>query len=206
MLVVLASNNVGKLAEFKHLFANSEIEIVPQKNFQVPEAVENGLTFIENAIIKARNACKYTKLPAIGDDSGLAVDALNGQPGIYSARFAGKNATQTEHINKLLSVMHDIPPAKRTARFHCILAYMHHTEDPAPLIVHASWEGKILTQAKGENGFGYDPIFFVPQLNCTAAQLAPAIKIAHSHRGKAMCKLLTLMQQNSTITTTCNNV
>lgn len=190
MIVVLASNNLGKLAEFKKLFANTEIKIIPQKDFPVPEAEETGLTFIENAILKARNASKHTGLPAIADDSGLEVDALNGKPGIYSARFAGKNATQKEHTTKLLSAMSNIPIGERTARFHCVLVFLRHEKDPSPIIAHATWEGEILTEERGEHGFGYDPIFFIPELNCTAAQLDSEVKIAHSHRGKAMRKLL----------------
>lgn len=194
MQVILASNNQHKLAEFKNLFAHAPIKIIPQQEFNVPEAVETGLTFVENAILKARNACKYTNLPAIADDSGLAVAALNGKPGIYSARFAGKNATQPEHTNKLLAALVDIPTNKRDAKFHCALVFMRNETDPAPIIAHTTWQGVITHTPQGKHGFGYDPIFFVPQFNCTAAELTAEVKNAHSHRGKAMQLLLLQMR------------
>jgi XTP/dITP diphosphohydrolase len=190
MKVVLASNNPGKLEEFKKIFASSGINITPQENFSVPEAEETGLTFIENAILKARNACKYTSLPSIADDSGLEVDALGGKPGIHSARFAGENATQEKYINKLLSCLKNAPKPKRTARFRCVLVYLQHAEDPSPIIAQGTWEGQILTEPAGWNGFGYDPIFFVPEQNCSAAQLSPEIKNKLSHRSKAINNLL----------------
>ena len=190
MIIVLASNNPGKLAEFKKIFSPTKIKLVPQKDFPVPEIEETGLTFIENAILKARNACKYTNLPAIADDSGLSVDALNGKPGIYSARFAGKDSTQKQKIDALLDALKDVPKQDRTARYHCSLVYLRDEFDPAPIIAHGSWEGTILTTPKGDKGFGFDPVFFVPKFNCSAAELEPKIKNAHSHRGIALKILL----------------
>jgi len=190
MIIVLASNNPGKLEEFKKIFSSTKIKLVPQKDFPVPEVEETGLTFIENAILKARNACKYTNLPAIADDSGLSVDALNGKPGIYSARFAGKDSTQKQKIDALLDALKDVPKQDRTARYHCSLVYLRDEFDPAPIIAHGSWEGTILTTPKGDKGFGFDPVFFVPKFNCSAAELEPKIKNAHSHRGIALKILL----------------
>jgi XTP/dITP diphosphohydrolase len=190
MIIVLASNNPGKLAEFKKLFSTTKIKLVPQKDFPVPEIEEIGLTFIENAILKARNACKYTDLPAIADDSGLSVDALNGKPGIYSARFAGKDSTQKQKIDALLEALKGIPEEERTARYHCALVYLRDEFDPAPIIAHGSWEGKILTEPIGDKGFGFDPVFFAPEFSCSAAELEPEIKNTHSHRGIALKLLL----------------
>lgn len=184
--IVLASGNKGKLREFAQLFATLDIEVVPQSDFNVPEAEETGLTFVENAIIKARNASKHTGLPAIADDSGIEVDALQGKPGIYSARFAGKNASDKENLNLLLDSLQDKPNAERTARYQCLLVYMEHENDPTPLISQASWEGRILTEPVGDGGFGYDPIFWVDETQCSAAELAADQKHAISHRGKAL--------------------
>ena len=188
--VVLASGNAGKLKEFQQLLSDCDFEIVPQSIFEVPEADECGLSFIENAIIKARNACIYTGLSAIADDSGLAVDALNGAPGIYSARFAGKNATDSDNNQLLLEKLRLVPDALRSARFHCVLAFMRHENDPTPIICHGSWEGEILNSASGSHGFGYDPIFYVPERNCTSAELNKSEKNRISHRARAMVQLL----------------
>lgn len=190
MIIVLASNNLHKLKEFQHIFAKTKIKLIPQSDFPVPEAFETGLTFIENAILKARNACHHTNLPSLADDSGLCVDALNGQPGIHSARFAGKNSTQQQKINSLLNAIKNIPEEERTARYHCVLALLQNEFDPAPIIVESIWEGKILAKPKGDKGFGYDPIFFVPEFKCAAAELDPIEKNAQSHRGKALNLLL----------------
>ena len=186
--IVLASGNKGKLREFAQLFANMDpaIEVVPQSDFDVPEAEETGLTFIENAIIKARNAAKHTGLPAIADDSGIEVDALEGKPGIYSARFAGANASDEDNLNFLLTSLQDKAEADRAARYQCLLVYMEHENDPTPLISQASWEGRILTESVGDGGFGYDPIFWVDETQCSAAELAADQKHAISHRGKAL--------------------
>jgi len=188
--IVLASGNKGKLREFSQLFAEKNIEVIPQNEFAVPEADETGLSFVENAILKARNACKHSGLPALADDSGIEVDALQGAPGIYSARFAGKGASDQDNINKLLADLKDIPEEQRTARFQCVLVYMRHEHDPTPQIFQGSWEGKILEQPSGNEGFGYDPTFFVPEKSCTAAELTREQKGELSHRGKAIQELL----------------
>lgn len=184
--IVLASGNKGKLREFAQLFSSMDIEVVPQSDFDVPEAEETGLTFVENAIIKARNAAKHTGLPAIADDSGIEVDALQGKPGIYSARFAGENATDLDNLNLLLDSLQDKPNAERSARYQCLLVYMQHENDPTPLISQARWEGRILAAPVGDGGFGYDPIFWVDETQCSAAELSPEQKHAISHRGKAI--------------------
>ncbi len=186
--VVLASGNRGKLKEFQQLL--NGFDIAPQSDFNVAEAIEDGLSFVENAIIKARNAAKETGFSAIADDSGLEVDALNGKPGIHSARFAGPHNNDQDNNEKLLLELRDIPEAQRTARFQCLLVFMRHAEDPTPLICQGSWEGRILFSAEGDNGFGYDPLFFVPEKNCSSAQLDPAVKNKISHRGQAMAQLL----------------
>jgi len=163
---------------------------VPQKAFTSEEAVEDGLSFVENAIKKARFAAKASGLPAIADDSGIEVDVLDGQPGIYSARYAGNNATDQENVEKLLDALADIPGEQRSARFQCLMVYLRHENDPVPVICQGSWEGKILTSPQGENGFGYDPVFFVPEENCSAAELTAAKKNSLSHRGKALQQLV----------------
>jgi XTP/dITP diphosphohydrolase len=184
--IVLASGNKGKLKEFAQLFSTMDIEVVPQSDFNVPEAEESGLSFVENAIIKARNAAKHTGLPAIADDSGIEVDALQGKPGIYSARFAGADASDQDNLDYLLSSLKDTPEDKRTARYQCLLVYMQHEADPTPLICQASWEGRILSSAVGDGGFGYDPIFWVEETQCSSAELSAEQKHAISHRGKAI--------------------
>lgn len=188
--IVLASNNIGKLREIQHLLGKSSIQIIPQSEFNVPDTQENALTFIENAILKARCAARYSGLPAIADDSGLEVDALNGAPGIYSARFAGKNATDQENREKLLYELKDIPEEHRTARFQCVIVYLRHFKDPTPIIVQGTWQGRILFHEQGKNGFGYDPLFFVPTHNCSAAELPIDIKNQISHRGQALNRLI----------------
>lgn len=190
MKVTLASSNQGKLAEFQQLLSGLNFEIVPQSAFNIPDAIENGLSFVENAIIKARHASRLTGLPAIADDSGLEVDFLNGAPGIYSSRFSGENATDQKNNQRLLSLLQEVTEAERTARFQCLLVYMRHPEDPTPIICQGTWEGIITLNPKGENGFGYDPIFYVPELERTSAQLEKAEKNSISHRGKALALLL----------------
>ncbi len=187
--IVLASNNAGKVREINQLLAEQQIEVVPQKEFDIPEAEETGLTFVENAILKARHAAKLSGLPAIADDSGLEVDALKGAPGIYSARYAGNGGDQANN-EKLLEALKDIPETKRTARFQCLMVYMRHAEDPTPIICQGTWEGRILTALQGENGFGYDPVFLAPEEGCSSAELAPEVKNRLSHRGQALRKLL----------------
>lgn len=188
--VVLASNNAGKVAEFQQLLAGVGFNILPQSNFNLPSVEETGLSFVENAILKARHAAAATGLAAFADDSGIEVDALNGAPGIYSARFAGVNASDADNNAHLLSQLAGVPEHLRTARYQCVLVYMRHAQDPMPLICSASWEGRILTAPQGEGGFGYDPLFWLPELNCTSAQLPKAEKNKISHRGRAMAALL----------------
>lgn len=192
---MLASNNKGKLHEFGEILSTINIEVIPQANFKIEDADETGLTFVENAIIKARHASAIAGLPAIADDSGLEVDFLNGAPGIYSARYSdmknkGKNATDEKNLLKLLDALKDVPEEKRTARFQCVLVYMRHAEDPTPIICQGAWEGIITTEKSGDNGFGYDPIFYVPEYNCTSAQLKSEQKNKLSHRGIALKALL----------------
>ncbi len=188
--IVLASGNKGKLREFQDLLSGCGFEVVPQSDFFSENAEETGLTFVENAIIKARYACAKTGLPALADDSGIEVDALLGRPGIYSARYAGENANDQRNNEKLLRELQHVPAHQRTARYHAVLAFMRHAEDPTPILCHGVWEGVILTEARGEGGFGYDPLFFVPSHNCASAELAKDEKNRISHRGKAMQELL----------------
>lgn len=193
--IVLASGNKGKLREFQDLLANRGYEVLPQSDFAVIEAEETGTTFVENAIIKARHACRATGLPAIADDSGIEVDALNGRPGVYSARYSGASATDASNNEKLLQELAGVSDVKRTARYHAVLAYMRHADDPTPILCHGVWEGIILTEPRGEGGFGYDPLFFVPSHNCASAELDKAEKNRISHRGKAMQELLQKLSQ-----------
>ncbi|MCX0497762.1 XTP/dITP diphosphatase [Erwinia billingiae] len=192
--VVLATGNPGKVREMADLLAAFGLDIVAQTELGVESAEETGLTFIENAILKARHAAAITGLPAIADDSGLAVDALGGAPGIYSARYAGEDASDRQNLLKLLASLENVPDDKRQAQFHCVLVYLRHAEDPTPLVFHGSWQGEITRSAVGEGGFGYDPIFFVPELGKTAGEMTKAEKHAVSHRGKAMTLLLEAMR------------
>ena len=188
--IVLASSNKGKVREINQVLAGLGVVVRPQGEFNVIDAEETGLTFVENAILKARNAAQHTGLPAIADDSGLEVDALDGAPGIYSARFAGAGASDQANLEKLLDALRDTPEEKRTARFQCLMVYMQHAKDPTPLICQGSWEGRILTTARGSNGFGYDPVFYVPTHDCSSAELPAETKNQLSHRGQALRKLL----------------
>ena len=185
--LVLASNNKGKLAELQAMLGNS-IKVRPQSDFTDIEAEETGLTFVENALIKARHAARASGLPALADDSGLAVDALGGAPGIYSARYAG-GAGDAANNAKLLEALRDVPDAERGAQFICALALLRHAEDPIPLICEGAWEGRILHAASGEHGFGYDPLFWVPERDCSSAELSPQEKNQLSHRARAMALL-----------------
>lgn len=187
--IVLASNNAGKVREINQLLADQLIEVVPQSEFDTPEAEETGLTFVENAILKARNACAHSGLAAIADDSGIEVDHLNGAPGIRSARYAD-GAGDEANNRKLLAELKGVPEAARGARFQCLLVYLRHADDPTPLICQGTWEGRILTAPIGENGFGYDPLFWVPEQGCSSAQLDPQMKNRLSHRGQALRQLL----------------
>ncbi|CAH6817469.1 XTP/dITP diphosphatase [Vibrio sp. 10N.222.51.C8] len=193
--IVLATGNQGKVREMAGILSEFGFDVVAQSEFNVSEVAETGTTFIENAIIKARHAAKETGLPAIADDSGLEVDFLKGAPGIYSARYSGEGATDKQNIEKLLDAMQGVEVAKRTARFHCVLVLMRHENDPTPLVCHGKWEGQILTEEHGENGFGYDPVFFVPEENCASAELDPSRKKQLSHRGKALASLFKALKE-----------
>jgi XTP/dITP diphosphohydrolase len=191
--IVLASGNQGKIREIQAILEKHPI--VPQSLFGVPEAEETGTTFVENAIIKARNAALFSGFPAIADDSGLVVDALNGQPGVVSARYAGVAANDLDNLEKLLQEMETIPENLRSARFICVMVFMEHANDPTPVIAQGVWEGRILNRAAGENGFGYDPLFWVEQYQCSSAQLPPDVKNRVSHRGKALQQLTALIRE-----------
>ena len=192
--IVLASSNAGKVREFNQLLGGLQLEVVPQSRFNVADAEETGLTFVENAILKARNAAQHAHRPALADDSGLEVDALDGAPGIYSARYAGPAAGDRANLEKLLAMLAGVPEAQRSARFQCVLVYMRHALDPTPLICQGTWEGRILTEARGSGGFGYDPVFFVPSHGCSSAELPAEVKNALSHRGQALQKLLAALR------------
>ncbi len=190
--IVLASGNPGKIKEIQALLAGHPI--VPQSAFNVVECEETGTTFVENAILKARNAALQSKLPGIADDSGLVVDALDGAPGVISARYAGAGATDQDNLQKLLHELEGVPELQRSARFICVMVFMKHALDPCPLIAQGVWEGRIMTQAQGSNGFGYDPVFWVPGQHCASAELPPELKNALSHRGQALKQLTDLMK------------
>lgn len=191
---VLASNNPGKVREIQELLQGLPIKLIAQAEFGVPDIEETGTTFFENAIIKARHAAKLTGLPAIADDSGLAIDALNGAPGVYSARYAGEGTTDLDRINKVLAELKRVSATDFTAHFHCVMAVMQSAEDPAPLLCHGRWTGEIVQAPKGDKGFGYDPIFYVPTHRCTSAQLDPDDKNRISHRGRAIAQLIEKLQ------------
>ncbi len=193
--IVLATGNQGKVREMADLLADFGFDVVAQSEFNVSEVAETGTTFIENAVIKARHAAKETGLAAIADDSGLEVDFLKGAPGIYSARYAGEGASDQQNLEKLLDAMQGVPQEQRTARFHCVLVLMRHELDPTPIVCHGKWEGRILTEAQGDNGFGYDPVFFVPEDNCASAELEPTRKKQLSHRGKALKQLFATLSE-----------
>ncbi|MDN3555948.1 RdgB/HAM1 family non-canonical purine NTP pyrophosphatase [Halomonas maura] len=184
--LVLASGNAGKLREFHQLLAPLGVDVRPQSDFAVTEVEETGLTFVENALLKAREAARVSGLPALADDSGLAVDALQGRPGIHSARFAGEPRDDGRNTRHLLEALAGVPDGKRTARYWCVLVLLRHAEDPVPLIVQCSWEGEILTAPRGERGFGYDPVFWIRELDMTAAELSAEEKNRRSHRGRAL--------------------
>ncbi len=186
--IVLASNNQGKLRELQAILDGTRLTAVPQSEFAVTDAEETGLTFIENALIKARHASALARLPAIADDSGLEVDALDGAPGIYSARYAGPGASDQENLQKLLEALQDIPEPQRSARFQCVIVYLRHPQDPTPKVYQGTWEGRILFAPQGDNGFGYDPVFWVPTHQCSSAQLPAEVKNAISHRGQALAR------------------
>ena len=187
--LVLASGNAGKLAELRQLLGDGRARLRPQSEFGVVDVEETGLTFVENALLKARHAARATGLPALGDDSGLCVDALGGAPGLYSARYGGGHGDAARNIARLLRELEGVPEAARPARFHCVLVLLRTAEDPQPIIAEGSWHGRILAAPRGAQGFGYDPVFLDPENACSAAELEPAIKNAISHRGRALAAL-----------------
>ena len=191
--LVLASGNTGKLAEFNRLLADAGITVVSQSSLGVDDAEETGLTFVENALLKARHAAQLTGLPALADDSGLCVDALGGAPGLYSARYAGSHGDHAANIARLLGELDGLPAEQRGAHFHCTLVVVRHALDPDPLIAQGRWRGQILTAPLGEGGFGYDPVFLDPVSGLSAAQLSPAQKNAASHRGLALAQLIPVL-------------
>jgi XTP/dITP diphosphohydrolase len=192
--VVVATGNRGKLAEIRAVLAPAGIDFVAQSDFDVEAAEETGLSFVENAILKARHAARETGLPALADDSGLEVDALAGAPGIHSARYAGDGASDRDNVIKLLTALKDIPVGLRSARFQCVIVLLRHAADPTPLICQGTWEGRIAIQPAGDNGFGYDPVFMPAGFDCTAAELDKAEKNRLSHRGQALAALLAKLQ------------
>lgn len=192
--LVLASANAGKIKELQELLGGLGIKIIPQTDLSIPDIEETGLSFVENAILKARNAAKLSNLPAVADDSGLEVDYLKGAPGIYSARFAGEGATDDTNKDKLLELMTDVPADQRSARYQTVIVYMRHGDDPTPIICQGTWEGRIATESRGDQGFGYDPIFYVTETDCHAAELDKLTKNRISHRGKAIASLLLQLQ------------
>jgi XTP/dITP diphosphohydrolase len=192
--LVLASANAGKITELQQMLGGLGVKIIPQTDLDIPDIEETGLTFVENAILKARNAAALSNLPAIADDSGLEVDFLQGAPGIYSARFAGEGAGDKANKEKLLQLMADVPADQRSARYQTVIVYMRHGNDPTPIICLGTWEGMIATESRGDQGFGYDPIFYVTETNCHAAELDRVTKNRLSHRGKAIANLLQQLQ------------
>ena len=193
-LLVLASGNAGKLKELSSMLTPLGWTVRSQGDWKINEAVEDGLSFIENALIKARHAARHTGLRALGDDSGLVVDALGGMPGIYSSRYAGADADDKANIQKLLHALRGVPAPERTAHFYCAMVLVRHAEDPAPLISTGKWAGRIMEQPRGEGGFGYDPIFWVPGNECSSAELTPRVKNSLSHRGQALTALIAQMK------------
>lgn len=192
--LVLASTNAGKLKEFKELLSPMKLDVRLQSEFGVQEVEETGLTFVENALLKAREASRVSGLPALADDSGLEVDALHGAPGIYSARYAGEPKSDARNNEKLLSELSDCAEGQRTGRYWCVLVYLRHAEDPVPIIVQRSWDGEILAHPRGENGFGYDPLFWLPDQGMSVAELASDTKNRLSHRGRALQGLVEFLK------------
>ena len=193
--IVLASGNAGKIRELTELLGPIGLEVVPQSQWQVEECEETGLTFVENAILKARNAARHTGLPALADDSGIEVDSLQGQPGIYSARYSGPEGDDRQNNEKLLAALQDVPPELRTARFRCVMAFLTHADDPSPILAEGTWEGLVASEPAGGGGFGYDPIFYLPEFGCTSAELPAAEKNRLSHRGQAVRTMAERLRQ-----------
>jgi len=193
--LVIASGNQGKLRELAALLEPLDYDVHTQAEFDVPDVPETGTTFVENAIIKARHAAQLTGLPAVADDSGIEVDALDGAPGVYSARFSAPNATDEKNNALLVEKLRDVPEEQRTARYRAVIVYMKHAKDPSPIICEGSWEGRIVLEPRGEGGFGYDPYFFVPTHGCTSAELTAEVKNSLSHRGQALRQLVEKLSQ-----------
>ena len=193
--IVLASGNAGKIRELTELLGPIGLEVLPQSEWQVEECEETGLTFVENAILKARNAARHTGLPALADDSGIEVDHLHGQPGIYSARYSGPECDDRQNNEKLLAALQDVPPQQRTARFRCVMAFLAHANDPSPILAEGTWEGLIAAEPAGRHGFGYDPIFHLPEFGCTSAELPDTEKNRLSHRGQAVRAMAERLRQ-----------
>ena len=187
--VLLASNNPGKIREIRSILAEHDLAVLPQSEFGISDADETGLTFIENALIKARHAASFSGLPAIADDSGLEVDVLGGAPGVHSARYSGLGATDASNNEKLLAALAGVPLANRTARFRCVMVYLRHAADPSPVIAQGVWSGLILEEARGSSGFGYDPLFYVPEYQRASAELDADLKNRISHRSQALRSL-----------------
>jgi XTP/dITP diphosphohydrolase len=187
--ILFASNNLGKICEAREILAELGLTVISQSEYGVTDAEETGLTFIENAIIKARHAARHSMLPALADDSGLEVDALNGSPGVFSARYAGIGASDADNNAKLIKALECVPHSSRAARFRCVMAYLRHADDPSPVIAEGVWEGLVLDKPRGSGGFGYDPYFFVPEKGCTSAELSAEIKNNLSHRGQALRRM-----------------
>lgn len=195
--LMLASSNLGKIAEIEELLQHMDIDLIPQSTMNITDADETAVTFIENALIKARHASQLSGLPALADDSGLSVTALNGAPGVYSARYAGHGASDQDRNQKLLKELSTINPTDRSAEYHSVMVLLRFADDPAPLICHGHWKGEILSEPRGNGGFGYDPVFYIPELQLTAAELSPQQKNAISHRGQAMQQLLKKLQSKT---------
>jgi XTP/dITP diphosphohydrolase len=193
--IVLASNNPGKIREIQALLP--DYSVIPQSEFIQSEAEETGVTFVENALLKARHAAQHCHLPVLADDSGLAVDALSGAPGIFSARYAGVGASDQDNVNKLLVDLEGVSLEERTARFICVMVLIEHANDPVPVIAQGIWEGRILFHPTGSNGFGYDPVFWVPEHDCSSAELPAVVKNSLSHRGQALRQLAALLENQS---------
>ncbi|HEX2237474.1 MAG TPA: RdgB/HAM1 family non-canonical purine NTP pyrophosphatase [Gammaproteobacteria bacterium] len=194
--IVLASNNAAKAEELRALLVGLPLEIITQAELQMPSVEETAQTFVENAILKARHATTFSGQAAIADDSGLEVDALSSAPGIFSARYAGTDATDAANNSKLLTALRGVPEKQRNARFQCVVVYLRHALDPMPLICTGTWHGRILYAPRGTNGFGYDPLFYVPSHRCASAELPPAIKNRISHRARALRRLTRLLKRN----------
>ena len=197
--IVLASSNAGKVREINNLLLQNNIEVVPQSAFDIPDAIEDGLSFVENAIIKARHAAKLSGSPAIADDSGIEVDALNHRPGIYSARYSGEGATSEKNNQKMLGELEGVAEENRSARYQCVMVFMRDADDPMPIITQGSLEGRILEAPRGDGGFGYDPIFYLPDHQCAAAEISLEEKNKISHRAIALNAMIARLKDTGII-------